>query len=113
MEESPKEGAQPIHWMLTTSLPLATHEEAIKKVRRYMNRWRIERFHYTLKKGAFNIEKLQFDTTDRSTKPVAMYSVLAIRILYVLYHPDEDARTFFSVHELRAPDFCMGNRRAD
>lgn len=108
MEENPPEGAEPIHWLLTTSLPVTTPEEAIEKVQWYMYRWRIERFHYTLKTGAFNIEKLQLETFDRFAKAITMYSIVAARIIYTVYyereHPNEPAETnnLFSKHELQA-----------
>lgn len=106
MEENPPEGVEPIHWLLTTSLSVASPEEAQEKVQWYMYRWRIERFHYTLKTGAFNIEKLQLETLARFSKAITMYSLVATRIIYTLYyerdHPDESAHGLFSKHELQA-----------
>jgi hypothetical protein len=105
MEENPPEGiSDPIHWMLTTSLPVTTPEEAIEKVTWYIYRWRIERFHYTLKTGAFNIEKLQFETFERFQKAITMYSIVASRVIYTQYyekeHPEEDAEEIFSPEEI-------------
>jgi len=82
MEEDPPEAVtEPIHWMLTTSLEVTTAEEAQEKVTWYIYRWRIERFHYTLKTGAFNIEELQFETYDRFCKAITMYSIVAARVI--------------------------------
>jgi hypothetical protein len=71
-----------------------------------MYRWRIERFFYTLKTGAFNIEKLQFETFSRFAKAITMYSLVACRLLRTLYyerdHPLETAENFFSHNELQA-----------
>ena len=96
---------EPIHWMLTTTLPVTTAEEAREKVTWYMYRWRIERFHYTLKTGAFHIEELQFETYDRFCKAITMYSIVASRVLYTQYyekeHPEENAEDIFSKEEIR------------
>jgi hypothetical protein len=105
-EEDPAVGVEPIAWLLTTSLNVATPEEAKEKVTWYIYRWRIERFHYTLKTGAFNIEKLQFETFDRFAKAITLYSLVATRILYVLYyereHPQESAESLFTRSEILA-----------
>jgi hypothetical protein len=105
-EEHPAEGVEPIAWLLTTSLSVVTPEEAREKVTWYMYRWRIERFHYTLKTGAFNIEKLQFESFARFGKAITRYSLVATRLLYVLYyerdHPQESAQSLFSRTEIQA-----------
>lgn len=112
-EENPPEGVEQVHWMLTTSLSVTTAEEAREKVQWYIYRWRIERFHYTLKTGAFNIEKLQFETYERFTKAITMYSILASRILYTQYyekaHPGEDASAVYTQEEIRA--LCVSEGR--
>jgi hypothetical protein len=106
MEENPPADVEPIHWLLTTSLSVTTAAEAREKVTWYMYRWRIERFFYTLKTGAFNIEKLQFETFSRFAKAITMYSLVACRLLRTLYyerdHPLETAENFFSHNELQA-----------
>jgi hypothetical protein len=105
MEEKPPTGVTSIHWMLTTSCTVVTPAETLEKVTWYMYRWRIERFHYTLKTGAFNIEKLQFETADRFAKAITLYSLVACHILHTLYyerlHPEVDAAGTFSAQELR------------
>jgi hypothetical protein len=104
LEENPPDNMEPVHWMLTTTLPVTTAQEAREKVTWYMYRWRIERFHYTLKTGAFNIEELQFETFERFHKAITMYSIVASRVLYTQYyekeHPEEDAREIFSMEEV-------------
>jgi hypothetical protein len=105
MEENPPEGiSEPLHWRLTTTLPVTTAEEAKEKVTWYIYRWRIERFHYTLKTGAFNIEELQFETFERFEKAITMYSIVASRVIFTQYyekaHPEEDAEEIFSVDEI-------------
>ena len=104
IEENPPTGEEPIHWMLTTTMEVKTPDEAIEKVQWYMYRWRIERFHYILKTGAFNVEKLQFETFPRFKKAITMFSIVAWRILFTTYqareHPQDDASILFSKEEL-------------
>jgi hypothetical protein len=106
MEENPPEGEEPIHWVLTTTLNISTPEEAIEKVQWYMCRWRIERFHYVLKTGAFNVEKLQFESFTRFKKAITMFSIVAWKVLCFLYQsresPNDSAETVFSPEEIQA-----------
>ena len=105
LEENPPVGEEAIHWMLTTTINVKTPDEAIEKVTWYMYRWRIERFHYILKTGAFNVEKLQFETFQRFKKAITMFSIVAYRVLFTTYevraHPNNDALTIFSKEEAR------------
>lgn len=111
-EENPPASEEGIHWMLTTTIKVTTPEEVIEKVTWYMYRWRIERFHYILKTGAFNVEKLQFETFPRFKKAITLYSIVAWRILWTTYeareHPDDDAKTIFSEEELKVLKFREG-----
>jgi hypothetical protein len=49
-EKSPK-GKEPIEWFLTTSEPGNSFKEAYEHIGYYMQRWKIERFHYVFKSG--------------------------------------------------------------
>lgn len=83
MEINPPDNEKAVHWMLTTTMEIKTDRDAIEKIEWYMYRWRIERFHYILKTGAFNVEKLQFETFERFKKAMSMFSIVAYRILNV------------------------------
>ena len=82
-EEKPPEGEVPIEWMLLTSLPIATFEEVCVVVSYYCCRWEIEVFFRVLKSGC-KIEDLQFQQEDRLRVCLAMYLIIAWRVLYVL-----------------------------
>lgn len=82
-EENPPDGEEPIEWMLVTSLPIATFEEACTAVGYYCCRWEIEVFFRVLKSGC-KVEDLQFEREDRLQVCVAMYLIVAWRVLYVL-----------------------------
>lgn len=72
-------------WYLLTSLPIESLEDVLRIVNFYALRWRIERLHYTLKSGALNVEKLQFDDLDTTFNALAFYSIVAWQILGVTY----------------------------
>lgn len=104
VEENPPDGIDPIHWILTTSLSVASLSSAQEKVQWYMYRWRIERFHFILKTGALNVEDLQLETFTRLKKVVSLWSIVAWRILWTVYesreHPYAHAGCVFSTQEV-------------
>jgi hypothetical protein len=83
-EEKPPRGKDPIEWFLTTSEAVKSPEEAYEYVGYYMQRWKIERFHYVLKSGCA-IEKLQERSIDKTTALILMYSIIAVIILNMTY----------------------------
>jgi hypothetical protein len=90
-EERPPKGKGPIEWFLVTSEPVNTLEEAYEYVGYYMQRWKIERFHYVLKSGCV-IEKLQERSIDKTTTLILMYSIIAGKILNVSSTGKSDKR---------------------
>ena len=82
-EENPPEGEEPIEWLLVTSLPIATFEEVSTAIGYYCCRWEIEVFFRVLKSGC-KIQDLQFEREDRLQVCLAMYLIVAWRVLYVL-----------------------------
>jgi hypothetical protein len=87
-ELDPPEGIEPIEWLLLTTLPVTTLEEAVEKISWYRHRWKIERYHYTLKSGC-KVEELQLETGERLKNAIAIYSVVAWRLLWILYQTRE------------------------
>lgn len=55
-------GEKDIEWILLTSLPINSIEDAEMCVRYYKKRWFIEDFHRLLKKKGFGIEDIQVET---------------------------------------------------
>jgi hypothetical protein len=82
-EENPPEGTEPIEWLLVTSLPIATFGEVSRVIGYYCCRWEIEVFFRVLKSGC-KIEELQFEREDRLQVCLAMYLIVAWRVLFVL-----------------------------
>jgi hypothetical protein len=88
-----------IEWLLLTTLPVSTLEDAVKCMIWYSYRWRIERYHYTLKSGC-HVEKLQLETSDRLMRALAVYSIVALRLIWLTYQarltPDLPCSSVFS-----------------
>lgn len=77
-------------WYLLTSLPVTTVAELERVVTFYALRWRIERLHFTLKSGALNVEKLQFDDLTTTLNALAFYSIVAWQLLALTYALRQD-----------------------
>ena len=91
-------------WSLLTSLAIATAEDVQRILRFYALRWRIERLHFTLKSGALNVEKLQFDDVHTLVNALTFYSVVAWHLLGLTYAlrqgPEQPAQNMFEADEL-------------
>jgi hypothetical protein len=83
-EPVPPPGEPPIHWLLLTSLGVHSGEEALACVRWYACRWLVERYHFALKSGC-KIEALQLRRTDRLERALALYAIVAWRLLWLTY----------------------------
>jgi Transposase DNA-binding/Transposase Tn5 dimerisation domain len=82
-EEKPPAGEEPIEWLLLTSLPVDTLEQAQQVVESYCCRWEIEIYFRVLKSGC-GVEKLQLETPERFKACLAVYMIVAWRVLFVL-----------------------------
>lgn len=104
-EPAPPAGTEPLEWMLLTSLPVSTEAEAWQIVGYYRQRWQIERFFYVLKQGC-RVEDLQLQTRARLEAAVAVYLIVAYRILHLQglakIEPHAPAQTAFSPEECHA-----------
>jgi hypothetical protein len=82
IEANPPTGCEPVEWMLLTSVPTQTMEEALERLSWYARRWTIETWHRVLKSGCM-IEARQFGDVERFERATALFAVIAWRILYV------------------------------
>src|SRR5260370_35156112 len=71
---------EPLCWMLLTTLPVDTFEQAAQCVHWYRLRWVIERSHLVLKSGC-RIEELQGETAARLERAVATYCIVGWGLL--------------------------------
>lgn len=81
-ELNPPKGEAPITWLLITNLNVITAEQAIEKLQWYLCRWQIEIFFRILKSGC-KVEKLQLESDQRLRPAIAMYMIVAWRVLYL------------------------------
>ncbi len=83
-ETGPPLGEKPIQWILIATLSVATRDEACQIVRYYARRWVIERWHFTLKSGC-KVERLQIDDAASLKHALAVYGVVAWRLLWMTH----------------------------
>jgi hypothetical protein len=104
-EQNPPAGQDPIEWVLLTSLPVAGFQEAQEMVRLYLARWDIEVFHRVLKTGC-RVEELQLKTAEQIKPAIALYMIVAWRIMYLMKLgrecPDLSCDVVFEEAEWRA-----------
>ncbi len=82
-EKDPPEQEDPIDWVLLTSLAVGDFEAALEVIDLYLGRWEIEVFHRVLKTGC-KVEELQLKTDERTKVAIALYMVVAWRVLFVM-----------------------------
>jgi len=82
-ETRPAEG-EPLQWLLLTSWPVQSWEDAARVLLWYTQRWLVERYHFVLKTGC-QAEALQLRTEARLERAVAVYCLVAVQVLWLTY----------------------------
>lgn len=88
-EETAPEGEEPLEWLLLTSVPTTTLEQAWERVDWYGHRWLVEDYHQCLKSGC-RIEERQLQTVDGLIRLLGLLSPLAVRLVQVRACARED-----------------------
>jgi hypothetical protein len=88
-EDVPPEGETPIEWLLLTTLEVPDAEHARRIIGFYGLRWLIERYHFVLKSGC-GIEESQLRSVERLECLLALYCVVAWRLLWLTYAARQD-----------------------
>jgi hypothetical protein len=105
-EALPPDGEEPIEWLLLTTAPVETFEEARLVVFGYTQRWRIEDFHRAWKSGVCDVEETQLRGRNRIVRWATILASVAartIRLTYLARHrPQASALEEFSRAELDA-----------
>jgi hypothetical protein len=73
-------GVEPICWQLLSTRPVTQVQAAIRLVQWYAQRWQIEVYHKVLKTGC-QVERRQLETAARLGRMLAVYLVVAWRVL--------------------------------
>jgi hypothetical protein len=79
-EKNPPPGATAVHWLLLTTLPVASRKQALRCLRWYCRRWRIEEWHRVLKSGCKILEHQHRDA-ETLLRAIALDAVIAWRIM--------------------------------
>jgi hypothetical protein len=69
-----------IEWILATNIPVNNAKDCERVVEYYVQRWKIERFHYVLKSGC-QAEKVQQRSYGKIVNVIFMLSVIAVFIM--------------------------------
>lgn len=89
-------GVEPIAWVLYTSLPVETFEDAWQIISSYECRWLVEEYHKALKTGC-SVQRRLLRKAERLEPVVGLMSVVAVRLLQLKtiarQQPDRPART--------------------
>lgn len=103
-EPEPPRGAKPLHWVLLSTLPVESKKQALRCLRSYSLRWRIEEWHRLLKSGC-GIESHQHQTAERLGRAIAIDTVIGWRVMLLTLlgreAPDLPAELVFSSWECR------------
>jgi hypothetical protein len=87
---------------LLTSVPVTNLESALEVIQWYLCRWQIEIYFKVLKSGC-TIEKLQLSDKERFDPCLAMYLIIAWRILFLTMlgraHPSTSSECVFDTIE--------------
>lgn len=101
--DAPK-GVEPIEWILLTSLPVESFDDAWRILGYYEKRWLIEEWHKALKTGC-RVECRQLKSKEGLEKITALLSVVAVRLLQLKAaartDPDRPARQLVPLHWIR------------
>ncbi|WP_153294068.1 IS4 family transposase [gamma proteobacterium SS-5] len=105
IESCPPEEGDAVEWLLLTTVPTQTLEEASERLGWYAARWNIEVYHRTLKSGC-RIEDRRLGDADSLASCLAIDLVVAWRILYLTKlgreAPDLPCSVCFEVDEWKA-----------
>jgi Transposase DDE domain len=88
-EEQAPEGEEPLGWVLLTSVPTTTLEQAWERVDWYRHCWLVEDYHRCLKSGC-RIEERQLQSVDGLIRLLGLLSPMAVRLLQVRAYARED-----------------------
>jgi hypothetical protein len=114
VEEQPPTGVKAIEWFLLTTMEVTTTRQAEAMLGRYRLRWRIEDWHRVLKSGC-KIEELRNETADRIKRALAIYMVIAWRVMLMTLLgrevPDLPPEVLFTDIELQVLKAYANTRR--
>ena len=122
-EIDPPDGAKPLRWVLLTTVPIESRKQAMRCLRWYTRRWRIEEWHRVLKSGC-HIEAHQHQSAAKLACAIAIDTVMAWRVMLLTLlgreAPDMRCKLIFEPWECRlleelqplvAPETMRGQKK--
>lgn len=104
-EENPPEKIEPVSWMLLTTIPVENLNQAMEKIKWYMQRWIIELFFKFLKSGC-KVEDRQLKDGERLKNCIVIDAIIAWRVMFLTYIgraiPNLPASVIFEEYEWKA-----------
>lgn len=104
-EVDPPAAVDPLCWLLLTTVPVCTFDDAVERIDWYCQRWQIEILHKILKSGC-RIEQAQLASSERLMPMIALFSIIAWRLFWLTFlartDPQAPASTILAPHELDA-----------
>jgi len=104
-EVDPPAAVDPLCWLLLTTVPVDSFDDAVERIRWYCQRWQIEILHKILKSGC-RIEQAQLASDQRLMPMIALFSIIAWRLFWLTFlartDPQAPASTILAPHELDA-----------
>lgn len=102
--DAPK-GVKPVRWVLLTTLPVESFDDAWTVIEHYEHRWLIEEYHKVLKTGC-SLERHALRTASRLEPLIGLIGIIGIRLLQLKLigrnQPKAQARTHVPAGWLRA-----------
>ncbi|MDQ7049500.1 MAG: transposase [Enterobacterales bacterium] len=80
-EISPPEGAKALCWKLYTNEAVNCAADALKTVRYYELRWRVEEYHKAWKSAGTQVESFRLQTRQNLEKIIVITAFIAVRLL--------------------------------
>jgi hypothetical protein len=115
-EPTPPHGVEPLEWVLLTTRPVASAEDAVQTVQGYRLRWRVEEFHRSWKSAGCDVELTQLSTAHAVQVWASILASVAVRILRMTYlsrsAPETPASVEFSDDEITAA-YLMNKKKRD
>ena len=104
-EVDPPPSLDPLCWLLLTTVPVCSFDEAVERIGWYCQRWQIEILHKILKSGC-RIEQAQLASANRLRPMLALFSIIAWRLFWLTFlartDPSAPATSMLAPHELAA-----------
>ena len=114
-EEVGRRNGRGLRWLLLTTHPVDTFQDALAVVRGYTMRWRVEEFHRAWKRGLCNVEDNQLHSRNAIIKwatVLATVAARAVRLAYLIRNsPDLAASSEFTEHEIDAAFILLKRER--